>query len=65
MNFGKGKKSLMVREKPDVIAPKIYVEVPQNSKARSTTSSSYTTLGHLPKGLHILLESYLIPHVHC
>ena len=43
----------------------ISVVVPQEAGNSSTTRSSYTNLGHLPKGLYILLQSELLVHVHC
>lgn len=30
----------------------------------STSKSIYTTLGHIPKGVYILLQRHLLTHVH-
>ena len=43
---------------------KINVAVPRETGNRPTSRSSYTSLGHIPKGLS-LLQGYSLIHVHC
>lgn len=44
---------------------KISVVVSQKAKQRPTSGSSYITLGHILKAIYILLQTYLLIHVHC
>ena len=41
------------------------VVVLQEDENLSTSRSSYTTLGHIPKGCFILHQRHLLDHPHC
>ena len=42
---------------------KIRVVIPQEDGNQSTSRSSYTTIGHIPKGCFILQKRHLLSHV--
>lgn len=41
------------------------VVVPQKAGNSYTSRSRYTTNAHIPEGLYILLQRYLLIYVHC
>lgn len=56
---------LLVRVKTGKDSMEISVEIPLKADHRSTTGSSFTINGHIPKGLYNLLLRYLLISVHC
>lgn len=57
--------SMTMGDKTGKLTVEINVEFPQNSRCRYTISSSYTTPGHFPIGLYIILQRHLLIHIHC
>ena len=47
------------------VTVEISVDVSQEAENQSASRSSYTTLGHIPKGLYVLQQTYLLIQVHC
>lgn len=55
--------SLLIGVQTGTATVEINVEVPPKARNRPSRFS-YTTLGHIPKGLSISLQRYMLIHVH-
>jgi hypothetical protein len=55
---------LLVGVQTCTVTMEISVVIPQEAGSRSTSRSSYTTLGYIPKGHIILPQKHLYDHVH-
>lgn len=64
-DLGKGEHLSISDKTTNMIATgETSVEVPQIPENPSTIIPSYTTLEHIPKGLYMLLQIYLLKAVH-